>query len=534
MRGHKVWIGTLSMGLVLAVSVAVPGLLKATSTSGATLPTLEYYVALDCGSGPGVDCNIPAPASGALDVTVKFGNPVALGGPRNIAGFNFDVFNPNAAQLGVGLGVPVRNPAFTGLSSCASPAADDDTGAYGAGTTDSFLSCIDPAGAGDTFASDSITTLGTVHYNMNAAAPGSAALKLFSVAVADPDAVPVVTCDLDNTPPSPPIVSATQCVNVTINFTGVATATNTAVPPTATSTNTPVPPTATNTPVPPTATMTNTPVPPTATNTAVPPTATNTAVPPTATNTAVPPTSTNTPVGVPTSTNTPVPPTATNTAVPPTATNTAVPPTATNTAVPPTATNTSVPPTATNTSVPPTATNTSVPPTATNTAVPPTATNTPAGVPTSTNTPVVSQTAQPSQTAQVTLTPQITLTPQVTHTAQPSQTPPTATSTYTPVPTATNTSTPEPTDTPHANKTHTPQATSTQRPSTPQPTATTVAAVAGAAKPPARGGAAGTITLPNAGQGGGNSTLSYMLAILLLAGTGTGMVGAVVYRQHRR
>ena len=511
------------MGLVLAVSVAVPGLLKATSTSaGGALPTTEYFVALDCGSGPGVDCNIPAPASGALDVAVKFGNPVAMGGARNVAAFNFDVFNPNPTQLGVGVGVPARNPVLAATWTCVSPAADDDTGSYGAGTTDWFISCDDAAGVGDSMATG-VTTLATVHYNMAAAVPGVAALQLFSVQVADENTVPLVTCDLSNAPPEPPVVPGTQCINVTINFTGQATATNTPVPPTATMTNTPVPPTATNTPVPPTATMTNTPGPPTATNTAVPPTATNTAVPPTATNTAVPPTATNTVVGAPTSTNTPVPPTATNTAVPPTATNTTVPPTATNTAVPPTATNTAVPPTATNTSVPV--------PTSTNTAVPPTATNTAVGVPTSTNTPVVSQTAQPSQTAQ------ITHTPQVTHTAQASQTPPTETSTSTPVNTATSTATPVPTETPHTNKTHTPQATTTRPASTstaPAATATKVAAVAGAAKPPARGGAAGTITLPNAGQGGGNSTLSYMLAILVLAGTGTGMVGAVVYRQYRR
>ncbi len=209
--------------------------------AGGALPTTEYYVALDCGNGPGVDCTIPAPASGALDVAVVFGNP--LGSPVQVAAFNFDVYNPDSGQLGVGVGVPARNPALTAAWTCVSPAADDDTGNYPAGTTDSFLSCYDTASLGDTMAAGSITTLGTVHYNMTATSSGTVALQLFSVSVGDENTVGLVTCDLSNAPPNPPIVPGTQCVNVNINFTG------------ATPTNTPVTPTATSTPLP-----TNTPL----------------------------------------------------------------------------------------------------------------------------------------------------------------------------------------------------------------------------------------------------------------------------------
>ncbi|MBI5285753.1 MAG: hypothetical protein HY874_11745 [Chloroflexi bacterium] len=231
----------------VALFASAPLVTTYAAPSAAAPPTDQYYIALDCGSGPGVDCDIPVPASGALDVAVKFGNPVAMGGAKNLAAFNFDVYNPNAAQLGVGVGVPTRNAAFTGLTSCASPAADDDTGLYGAGATDSFLSCLDPSGAGDTFASGSVTTLGTVHYNVNAVSGGSAALVLFSVSAVDPDGVPVVTCDPTNSPPDAPIVpdpgtAAGECANVTINFTGAPTATPTATatPVTVVPTNTPI------------------------------------------------------------------------------------------------------------------------------------------------------------------------------------------------------------------------------------------------------------------------------------------------------
>ncbi len=262
MKGRKVWIGTLSLGIVLAVSVAVPTLLRAMNTASAALPTNEFWVALDCGNGPGADCYKALPAAEALDVAVKFGNPVAMGGARNVAAFGFNLYNPNAVQLGVGVGVPTRNPALPHLASCSSPAADADTGFFGVGTTDSFLFCLDPAGLGDSFASGSVTTLGTVHYNVNAATPGSAALRLWGVSLADQDAVPLVTCDIDNTPPDPPIVSATQCINVTINFV-VSVPTDT---PTPTNTTTPTP---TITPTP-TATLTPTDTPNPLTPTATP------------------------------------------------------------------------------------------------------------------------------------------------------------------------------------------------------------------------------------------------------------------------
>ena len=223
----------------IALFSSAPPVTTHAAPAAAAPPTDQYYVALDCGSGPGVDCNIPVPASGALDVAVKFGNPAALGGPRNVAGFNFELFNPNSAQLAVGVGVPTRNPALVALNACSLPAADDDTGVYGAGTSNSFLACIDPLGAGDTMASGSVTTFGTVHYNMAATSGGSAALILNGVAVGDDNAVQIVACDADNLPPAAPIVTYTQCANVTINFTGAPTATNTPVPPTATNTSVP-------------------------------------------------------------------------------------------------------------------------------------------------------------------------------------------------------------------------------------------------------------------------------------------------------
>ncbi|MBI5285191.1 MAG: thrombospondin type 3 repeat-containing protein [Chloroflexi bacterium] len=214
-----------------------------TPTAAATpraLPTSEYFVALDCGNGPGVDCDVYA-GSGPIDVAVKFGNPVALGGTVGVPAFNFDVYNPNSAVLGVGVGVPTRNPAFVRMTSCDSPPADDDTGWFGAGATDSFLSCISLLGLpGDPMPSGGITTLGTVHYNVAAGGgPVAVPLTLYAVAVVDDGIQQIVTCDAENLPfpaPTPPIVLSTQCINVTINVIVPPTPT-----PTATPTNTPIP-----------------------------------------------------------------------------------------------------------------------------------------------------------------------------------------------------------------------------------------------------------------------------------------------------
>ena len=304
---------------------------------------------------------------------------------------------------------------------------------------------------------------------------------------------------------------ATGCA--TSQPTDTPTATNTPVTPTNT-------PTATNTPVTPTdtPTATNTPVTPTDT-----PTATNTPVTPTDT-----PTATNTPgsaTDTPTATNTPVTPTDTPTATntPGSATDT---PTATNTPVTPTDT-----PTATNT--PGSATDT---PTATNTPVTPTDTPTPAQTAQAvggTETAVATRTAQVTKTAQVTQTAEVTKTVQVTQTAQVTKT---AQVTRTTVPTATNTApvvvhtaTPPPASTQPVSTATSHLVTSTAIPPTSTPQSNVLGTNQG---PKPIGGSQGTALLPNTGQGHESGAQNYLVAILLLALTGAGMIGAVVYRRQ--
>jgi hypothetical protein len=48
-----------------------------------------------------------------------------------------------------------------------------------------------------------------------------------------------------------------------------------------------------------------------------------------------------------------------------------------------------------------------------------------------------------------------------------------------------------------------------------------------------RSNAGGTIALPNTGDGHDSSAGDYTLAVLVLAMTGAGMLGAVIYRRRR-
>jgi hypothetical protein len=59
-----------------------------------------------------------------------------------------------------------------------------------------------------------------------------------------------------------------------------------------------------------------------------------------------------------------------------------------------------------------------------------------------------------------------------------------------------------------------------------------VSTVLGVTKQPT-GGSAGAIHLPDTGQGGESSSTGYLLALLVLAMAGGGLVGAVLYRQRR-
>ncbi len=202
------------------------------------LPTDRWFVALDCGNGPGVDCDVYV-GSGPLDVTVKFGNPSIIGGPTNVAGFNINVFNPNAGLLGVGVGVPTKDPSLAQLTECAWPPADDDAAqppapggkTFGPGTADSFLGCFDPTLVGHPMAPESLTTLGTLHYNVApASAPGAVPLTLWSADITDDTVTTIVNCESNVVLPAPPLVADPHCVNVTINVLPIPDADSDGVP----------------------------------------------------------------------------------------------------------------------------------------------------------------------------------------------------------------------------------------------------------------------------------------------------------------
>jgi hypothetical protein len=151
-------------------------------------------------------------------------------------------------------GDPINNPGdaaggppdITGAGwSCSPPTPDNDTGALGAGQTQSFISCANGSGDGPIIPSDSShITLGRVHYNIPVTGTaGDSDLTLAFVNVFDDSITEQISCN-------PVVTTAGNCFGAELEL--VTAPTSTPAPPT----NTPAPPTETPTPAP-----TNTPVP---------------------------------------------------------------------------------------------------------------------------------------------------------------------------------------------------------------------------------------------------------------------------------
>ena len=224
-----------------------------TKTPTAT-PTPPFVVALDCGNGPGVNCTVNV-GSGALDVAVKLLNQ--SGASKELAAFNFDVYDPDTTRLAVSATIPARDTAGLAATGwgCSSPPAQPDTGLFtDPGAADSFLGCFIQSGTGDISTNGTTKGIGVVHYTKVATTAGTVSLLLFNVSFADVNSVNLMSCDITNTdvsPPAAPTVSG-PCLNLSIVFVVPPTSTPCAgTCPTLTPTSTQTPtstPTPTNTP----------------------------------------------------------------------------------------------------------------------------------------------------------------------------------------------------------------------------------------------------------------------------------------------
>ena len=385
-KTQRIWIGGLTLALVLAVSVTLPGLFT-TRSAGAVL-AVSPQMAIDCDTvtaGIQISCDIAASSTAPINIEIVASN--LTGTATTLAAFAFDLFNPqcvsapagacttaNSASAAGGIapsGVPQPGSGLTvsdWATGCAFTGQTANTSTGATGTSTSFIGCFTSIGT-QTIADGGSLVAAKETFTDNVTDATSIILTLSNLVVGDDNQVTTLQCNPAALPPADPTGNVNGlCFPATLHFT---------VPPTITPTST--------------QTLTNTPG-PTATNTATP-TMTNTATATaTSTNTTTP-TVTNTATATATATLTSVP-TATNTA-----TNTA---TVTNTATA-TATGTNTP-TATATS---TSTATA---TATATATPcgeggcPTATNTPVssgvgGSKTHTPTPVATSTQAPAATA---------------------------------------------------------------------------------------------------------------------------------------
>jgi len=235
----------LTLGLLLAASVAVPGLVRSRSANAA--PATAWAMYLDCDpSAAGIQASCVYPTgTTSVDVAVVLKN-VSGSAAAQVVAFNFDVLgdaqptfspragvnanldgNPDFSQAGVGA---------TDTWTCALPPPSPDQDPSPS-ATDSLLACYLPSGAGGpTVAQGATLVLGTVHY---ASIDGVGNFSLANVDVVDETGADLMTCNLNPDPGYTPGDCFTTAVQVGAP---VDTATAT-VPATATST-----PTATPTP----------------------------------------------------------------------------------------------------------------------------------------------------------------------------------------------------------------------------------------------------------------------------------------------
>ena len=194
MKKPHALIGLLAaLGTAIGVLVAVVGLpygrLNYTAFAGiynhAGPAQTNVHLSLDCDTSTGaIDavCSVPnVPGSRAIGVVLEnyTGAGVLYGA------FNFDVFNPNTALLTIP-GVPALNVTdFPSVEwSCSSPAPDNDTGAYGAGATDTYFGCLITGSAYEAAANGSEKRLSIITYGVTGTT-GSATLLPFAVSAAD-------------------------------------------------------------------------------------------------------------------------------------------------------------------------------------------------------------------------------------------------------------------------------------------------------------------------------------------------------------
>jgi hypothetical protein len=304
-KTQRIWLGSLTLALVLAVAVTLPGLFGARGAAAGTTVQMD----VDCDATTAVVdhvCNIDVGSTALIPIAVVVSN--FTNATVNLGSFNLDLFNPNATADGIGPSTPNPGAGLTNgdwIAGCAGGGQLPDNGTGPAGTTTSFISCITQAG-NQSIASGASLQAVTEDFTDNVTTAQDIILTLSNAAAADDVGGPLMSCDPASPPPTPPTgIVVGPCSPATLKFAAPATATSTNTAPAATSTATA---TATKTPTntaTATATKTST---ATATATATKTsTATATA---TKTNTATA-TATNTQGPSPTSTNTP---TVTNTA----------------------------------------------------------------------------------------------------------------------------------------------------------------------------------------------------------------------------
>ena len=277
MKKPHALIGLLAaLGTAIGVIVAIVGLpygrLNYTAFAGlyhngTAFPSVQMEVDCDTGTvGVQNACTIPVSNVAPIPVDVIASNFSAA--TVTVDSFNYDLYNPqcmtgcvngNTVNIagGIGPSVPVQDatnfpPSGVSTWGCSSPPALADTGLGATGTSTSFLSCVLNAGVSDSVTTGSSLRISGENFSDSVTAPTTFNLTLSNVAMADDNAVTILSCDPAAAPPASPEGNVSgPCFPAALTF---------LIPP---ATNTPVPPTATNTPVPPTSTNTAT-----ATNTA--------------------------------------------------------------------------------------------------------------------------------------------------------------------------------------------------------------------------------------------------------------------------
>ncbi len=136
-------MGALTLGLLLAVSLAVPSLSRSGMASAFTAPA-GRWVALDCDlATPGIQdaCMVPNVAGTAVDIGVYYGDSGNSG--FDVSSFNFDILGDQRSRLN-------PNPCTTVAACTSAPALNgdpdfDETGPIGAlGSWDCSLPPVNP------------------------------------------------------------------------------------------------------------------------------------------------------------------------------------------------------------------------------------------------------------------------------------------------------------------------------------------------------------------------------------------------------